>query len=93
MTIELEPPADKMENVNPFILNLLDPITDVNVILDTKGQTARLMLMNAEWIAVHVVIEENVSTHLDHTSKFKIKYCLLQHNKRHYTGYYLKVIS
>ena len=84
MTIVLETPADKTEDVNPFTLNLLDPITDVSVILDTKDQTARLMLMNAEWIVVHVVIEENVSTHLDHTSKFKIEYWLFQHNKRHF---------
>ncbi len=69
MTIVLETPVDKMEDVNPCL-----SIIDVNVILDSMDQTARLMLMNAECIVIHVVIEEDVKTHLDHTSKFKVKY-------------------
>ena len=69
MTLVLETLVDKMEDANPCL-----SITDVSVILDSMDQTARLMSMNAECIVIHAVVEENVSTHLDHISKFKFKY-------------------
>ena len=65
MTIVLETPVDKMEDVNPCL-----SIIDVIVILDIVDQTAKRMLMNAGCTEIHVAIEDNVSTHLDHISKF-----------------------
>ena len=69
MTIVLTIPVDKMEDVS---LCITTPGVSVNQ--DLPDPTARSMLMNAECTVIHVVTEENVSTHLDHTSKFNVKY-------------------
>ena len=66
------------QNTTSVLINLVDKTGDANrctmttgvsVSQDSQDQTVKLMWTNAECIATLAVIEENVSTLLDHISK------------------------
>ena len=63
-TTVLTIPVDKTEDVNLYTMT-----TGASVSQDSQDQTVKSMWTNAECIATLAVIEENVSTLLDHISK------------------------